>query len=376
MTPIHCRHVAGVSAIFTFVAILLFVLAGCGQQPTPEALVEPTMTPKPTFTSAPKPTDTPTPTVAPTVTPTPTPDANVSPLTGLRVSDPSLLERRVLAVRVGNDPNIRPQDGLSLASIVYEEIMDGWSVTRFTALYLDQDAERVRPVRSARLSSLAIAPQYDAALAHSGASDRIRWLISQATDFVDLDEFFNPPPYAFLAGYDWRGRLYTTTEGLHQHLVKVGKENQSRIEGYTFDATPAQGAPATSIHIPYPDSSIADWRWDSVRRRYLRWTAGEPHLDALTGEQLVADNVIIFYAEHRTTDIVEDMNGATAIDIVMAGAGRAQLCRDGVVQDVRWVQPGPSTLIQYYDEDDNLIPLKPGLTWIQLVPPDYAVTLD
>ncbi|MHB1295647.1 MAG: DUF3048 domain-containing protein [Anaerolineae bacterium] len=370
--PTHQGYYAGLVASL---ALVLFALAGCST-PTPEAQVLPSMTPKPTFTSAPQPTATHTPTATPTVTPTPTPDADASPLTGLHVDDPALLTRRVLAVRVGNDPNIRPQDGLSKASIVYEEIMDGWSVTRFTALYLDWDAERVRPVRSARLSSLAIAPQYDAALAHSGASDRIRWLISQATDFVDLDEFFNPPPYAFLAGYDWRGRLYTSTEGLHEYLTKVGKEGETRIEGYTFDATPAEGEPAETISIPYPTSSEAEWQWDTAGERYLRWTAGQAHLDGLTGDQLAADNVIILYAEHKATDIVEDMNGATAIDIVLSGEGRAQLCRDGVVQEVRWVQSKPSALIRYYDASGELAPLKPGQTWIQLVPPDYVVTIE
>jgi hypothetical protein len=98
----------------------------------------------------------------------------VNSLTGLRVEDPALIRRRVLAARIGNDPNIRPQDGLGLAEIVYEEVMDGWTVTRFTALYLASEAERIRPLRSARLSGLAIAPQYDAVYVHTGASDRVR----------------------------------------------------------------------------------------------------------------------------------------------------------------------------------------------------------
>ncbi|MCD6518380.1 MAG: DUF3048 domain-containing protein [Anaerolineae bacterium] len=309
-----------------------------------------------------------------TPTPTKTPNPNTNPLTGLQVSDPSLLRRRVLAVRIGNDPQIRPQEGLSLADVVFEEIMDGWTLTRFTALYLGSDAERIRPIRSARLSSLAIAPQYDAALVHSGASDKIRWLISQAK-FVDLDQYFHPEPYGILKGYDWRGRMYTSTSKIHEYLRKKGWERETPIKGYVFDPTPPRGKPAQKIHIPYPKLCVVDWTYDADQGRYLRYVQGKPHLDGLTKKQIAADNVIIFYTEHKKTDIVEDSLGSTAIDIVLQGSGRAQICRDGVVIEGIWKSLSPNEPIQYFNKEGNPIPLRPGRTWIQFVPPSYQVTI-
>jgi len=356
-------------------AVLLIAMGACGRRGDTDELpgltdIPATLTPLPTDT--PLPTLTPRPTNTPTVTPTPTRDPHANPLTGLSVEDPAVLNRRPLAVRVGNDPVVRPQDGLGFADVVIEEVMDGWSVTRFTAIFYGEEAERIRPVRSARLSSLSIVPQYDAASVHSGASDHIRWLISQA-DFVDLDEFFHPTPYRYLSGYDWRGRLYTTTSLVHQYLEAKGWERSQPIDGYLFDRTPPEGEPATSVHIPYPSSSIVDWIYDADSGLYLREVAGRPHTEGLTGEQLAAANVIVLYAEHRRTDIVEDVNGATAIDIVVSGEGRAQVFRDGVVQDVRWRQDAPGELIRYYDARGDEVPLKPGKTWIQLVPTDYEV---
>ena len=152
------RRLARGAGGLAFALALVALLAACDGAATPEPTPEPTRTPRPTFTPIPSPTatptvtSTPTPTLTPTTTATPTPDPNVNPLTGLRVDDPVLIHRRVLAARIGNDPNIRPQEGLGLAEIVYEEVMDGWTVTRFTALFLASDAERIRPVRSARLS--------------------------------------------------------------------------------------------------------------------------------------------------------------------------------------------------------------------------------
>jgi hypothetical protein len=368
------------------VALALTVaLVGCGAEEatptvemTPTRALKPTFTPYPTATLAPTATSLPTLTPLPpmpTILPTATPDPNVNPLTGLQVDDPAKLARRVLAVRIGNDPEIRPQDGLGLADIVYEEVMDGWTVTRFTALYLADDVQRLRPIRSARLSSLAIAPQYDAVLVHSGASDHIRWLISQASGFMDLDQYFHAEPYALLAGYDWRGRMYTSVAAIRAYLAKKGLERDTPIAGYTFAETAPQGEPALGIHIPYPRSSTVDWSYDAATSRYLRTAQGAPHLEGLTKQQITADNVILFYTEHRKTDIVEDSLGSTAIDIVMEGSGRAQLCRDGVMLEVRWEQRAPGALIQYYDADGEIAPLKPGKTWIQLVPVDYAVEI-
>jgi hypothetical protein len=373
------------ASIISLVLVLSVLTACSSPTPTPMPTVVPSKTARPTFTPQPSDTPVPTATVVPTSTPipptptptaTPTVDGAISPLTGRRVSDPALLNRRVLAVRIGNDPEIRPQEGLGQADIVYEEIMEGWTITRFTALYLDHNVTRLRPLRSARLSSLAIVPQYDAASVHTGASDRIRYLISKAP-IVDLDQFFNEKPYGVLDGYDWRGRMYTSVENIHAYLRERNLERDTPIKGYTFDPTPpATAQPAVAIHIPYPPLAVVDWGYDKASGRYLRSVQGVPHLEGLTKEQIAADNVIIFYAEHRLTDIVEDVNGAASIDIVMTGSGRAQVCRDGVVVEGRWSHDNPKDLIQYYDASGKLIPLRPGQTWIELVPADYKVPLN
>ena len=275
-------------------------------------------------------------------------------------------------MRVGNDASIRPQEGLGQAEIVYEEVMEGWTLTRFTAIFLANDAERVRPIRSARLVSLAIAPQYDAALVHSGASDKIRWLISQAS-FVDLDQYFHAEPYGVLAGYDWRGRMYTSVEAAHDYLAKQDLERVELIDGYFFAEQAPMGEAATTVHIPYPELCIVDWDYDDESGRYLRRVQGKPHLDGLTGEQIATENIIVLYADHEKTDIVEDSLGATAIDIVLEGSGQVQICRDGVVIQGLWRQSAPGQLIRFYDDEGDPIGLKPGQTWIELVPTDYEV---
>ena len=360
--------VPGVIGILILCAV---IFAGCKPEPTKIAATPTTQATNPTLklTFTEQPTTTPP---KPTVTPSPT--ALVSPLTGLPVKDIALIQRRVIAARIGNDPEIRPQEGLGKADLVYEEIMDGWWDTRFTALFLESEAERIRPLRSARLSSIQIATQYDAALVNTGASDEVRWRLSQ-TKIINLDEYFHSEPYHILSGYDWRGRFYSSTGELRKYMQAKKLETKVIMKSYIFSTVPPKGALALQVNIPYPHSCVVDWKYDAAKGVYLRFAAGEPHLEGLTGEQISASNVVILYTEHRTTDIVEDVNGATSIDIILTGSGHAQVIRDGVVVEGTWKRNADNEPILYYDKQGKVIPFKPGKTWIQLVPTDYKVVI-
>lgn len=360
--------------------LLFFSTIGCsvlsGQEVTPTRLPRwvATSTPLPTLL----PTATPlSPKPSPTVTPTPTRSGNLNPLTGLTVDDPALIQRRPFMVRIGNDPQIRPQSGLDQADLVYEEIMDGWWVTRLTAVYLSRDPEVIGPIRSARLINLELAPQFDAALVHSGASDEIRWRISQS-DIVDLDEYFHSTPYYYVEANDWRGRLFTSGRALREYLNEKGLEKAVPLGGFFFSpegSPPPPGhPPAEDFVIPYPKNSVVEYRYDPSGS-YLRFVQGEPHMDAVSGEQLKAANVIVQHAEHQKTDIVEDSLGTTSINIVLTGEGKIELFRDGVMIQGIWKRGEPREMTQYLNDKGKPLPLKPGNTWIQVVPIDYEVEL-
>ena len=365
--------------IRVLVAALLLLLvaltvAGCQSAPTPSPT--PTRTPRPKLT--PTNTRTPAPVATPTLaaTATPTPNPYVNPLTGQRVSDPALLQRRPIHVRIGNDPVIRPQTGLSQADLVFEEIMEG-AGTRLTAVFLSQDPEAIGPVRSARLVNLELTPQFDAALVHSGASDKTRWLISQSK-IVDLDEFFNPAPYYYLEDRDWRGRLFTSALRIREYLVKRDWEKAVSLRGFTFSpdgAPPPGGTPAQSIAIPYSGASSVEWQYDALAGVYRRLVADKLQVDAGNKQSLTAANVVVIYARHEDTDIVEDSLGATAIRIILSGEGKAVVCRDGVAVAGRWQHDAPEQLMRFVDAAGQPIPFKPGVTWFQIVPLDFAVTM-
>ncbi len=55
----------------------------------------------------------------------------------------------------------RPQFGLSQADVVYEYLMEGYGITRFSAIYYGQPSSQIGPVRSARLINYYMGALYD-----------------------------------------------------------------------------------------------------------------------------------------------------------------------------------------------------------------------
>jgi len=82
------------------------------------------------------------------------------------VQDPAVLQRRPLLVRIGNDPEIRPQSGLSQADMVFEEAIEDFTGTRFTAVIWSKDPDPLRPIRSARLLTIQLGYMFDGVLVH------------------------------------------------------------------------------------------------------------------------------------------------------------------------------------------------------------------
>ncbi len=318
---------------------------------------------------------------APPVTPTPsapplptiTHAENINPLTGLPVDDPAKLKRRPLLVRIGNDVVARPQRGLNSADMVYEELTEWW-ITRFTAIFLSQDPELVGPIRSARLINVQLAPQYGGALAHSGGSDPVRWEISQAP-ITNLDQFYNPDPYYHLPNEGWQTRAVFQPKVARDYMVKKKLEAAVPLQGFLFSDSIDEGEPGENLYIPYTRvTSFAEWHYDATSGQYLRSTLGVPHYDA-DGTQLSAANVIIYFAEHQDTDIVEDSNGGTSIRIIVNGRGPAWFFRDGKLNKGYWQTDGTRTPYFTY-EDGRSYALKPGRTWVEVLPPSYTVGLN
>jgi len=329
--------------------------------------------------------------------------ANINPLTGL-AADPAMLQRRPLVARIGNEQTVRTNKwhaGLSQADLVFEELIDilnnAYANTRFSAVYLGQDPPLLGPIRSGRIINFQMVPMLNAALVFSGGSNGTRWLFEQSP-MINLDEFFNQPAYCYDKNRGYQGRLLTSAQRIREYLRQKNWESSVPLYGFTFSDRAPGGQAITSIALtkaPWPPSAQVAWRYDSASGKYLRYSPlANPHIDAMhpitskwgngsdcvtTGKdveaQISAANVVVLYARHERTNIIEDANNAVSVYIPLTGQGDAHFFRDGVMVQGKWSRKTEQEFWQFTDSAGNALALKPGNTWFEIVPIGYQLDL-
>jgi hypothetical protein len=362
-------------------ALTLLILTACGGigKAAPTSTLAATETSLPTFTPVPTETLTPTPTVTPLypvegLGPSNFP-SNVDPLTGLKVADPSLLERRPLAIKISNLPrSVRPQWGLSLADLVFEYYTEE-GATRFIALFLGNNADTVGPIRSARFFDGNIIRGYKAAFAFGSA-----WY--KVLDRLFSAEYANrlviESPNTPLRRYDPNGYNYLVadTSTLSAYITSKGVENgRQNLDGMFFQLeAPTGGEPGSHLYVRYSGAIYCRWDYDPASGKYLRSvdTATDAsngqneqyalQTDRLNGQTLAFDNVVVIYTLHEYYIVDPEV-----MDIQLLGSGQAYVFRDGQFYDIRWQRNTPDSVLSLTYADGTPFPFKPGTTWFQVV---------
>ena len=388
-----------------FVGILMLLLVACGQSnssPTISATQA-----ESAYTSTPElitPTETATPTLEPTATDTPMPvftplpviygptnfPSGVNPLTGLLVDDPSLLDRRPIAVKINIVPRIlySPPFGLSLADIVFDYYHNS-GYTRFFAIFYGNDAELVGPIRSGRLLDHELIQMYQSLFAYGSADALInqRFFNAPYSDRLILEGAqINCPPTNTnpLCRYGPPGSdlLLGGTAEMSAYAESHGVSNtRQNLDGMLFDGTaPAGGASASQVFVRYSTDDYVRWDYDPASGQYLRFQdsvldsgQGEeyvPLVDRQNDEQITADNVVVIIARHGFYQQPPN----EIVEIFLSGSGSAYAFRDGQVYQVNWNRPTTNSVLFLTNPDGTLFPYRPGITWYQVVGESTSIT--
>lgn len=364
---------------------------------TPEVTFVDTSTPPPATATSPAtaiPTQaaTSTPAATPTdsATATPTMDPNANPFTGLPV-DPAVNARIPILIKVSNSPETRPQSGLSLADVVVEHYSEG-GLTRFTALYHTNTPAKVGSVRSCRLVEIELVVMFGAGVVCSGTSGGVRQEIKASKSWEGSGGDVRKTTWMVsdLGAYECRSQagcklpMFRTADAYAPHnlfgnannalaeLTDRGMNTPTTFNTWAFSAAPVGGRDAVTVVVPYTGGTVS-WQYDDKAGQWARTMVGRPHLDRLSGKQIMASNVLVVYVHHVRTLIQEDAGGSRSIQVQLWGDGPAQVFRDGKVIDGFWYRTGNATGLAFRDRSGNVIPLKPGASWIQLVPLDLPV---
>lgn len=380
--------------IVVFFAILL---VGCGQvnkTPTSQATSTPianTSTPTAIPTDTTTPTFTPTATELPTPTETPTPviygptnfPPNVDPLTGLPVSDPTLLDRRPVAVKVNVVPRYsnRPPWGLSFADIVYDYYHNA-GYSRFFAIFYGNNADLVGPIRSARMLDYELVHMYQSIFAYGSADALInqRLLYADFADRLLLEGYPSPCPPSgsdpFCRYEPNNSDLLLGNTAIMSSLITSWGVSNSRqnLDGMLFDPQlPDAGVQGNQIYVRYSGDNYTRWDYDPSTGNYLRFQdnvydtgQGEeyaPLTDRLNDQQISASNVVVIFARHEYYQQPPN----EIIEIYLSGSGTAYAFRDGQMYQVQWSRPTVNSVLTLTYSDGTPFPFKPGATWFQVV---------
>lgn len=285
-----------------------------------------------------------------------------APLTGLG-SEQRLDSKRPIMVMINNAPPARPQSGISKADLVYEVLAEG-EMTRFLAIFQSQEPEVIGPVRSIRPYFIQIGTGFDAVLVHAGGSQEALETLARS-DYSHLDEIPN-------GRYFWREsfrkaphNLYTKSALLKQAMQDKNMRATAEVPHFLFlsaDAVIRDGEPATRIDLTFHPLNQAGFVYDDQEKKYMRYTAGKPHVDLTDNKQLSATNVLVISAKHR----VLDSEGRRTVDVV--GPGDGYLFQQGKAQKIKWKRSG-GVIRAYADAAlTEELPLLPGNTWVEILP--------
>ncbi|NMB60743.1 MAG: DUF3048 domain-containing protein [Chloroflexi bacterium] len=319
---------------------------------------------------------------------------DVNPLNGLPVSNPENLKYPPLLVSISNfPPTARPQAGLSYCPIIFE-MWIGDGMTRLLGIFYGDFPQQlaepyplddtqttipeasVGPIRSGRLPYEYVRQLFSGYLVMASASQVVADQLSDYSNIFGSD--LSDPNSAMME--------VTQLEALAQSGQK--EVGEATLRGMYFDTrVPEGGKPAHSVWLFYSYLNQIFWRYAESGGTFQRWqdnadaTNFIQATDRLTGEPLQTSNVIILFADH-------DVKSATVIDISLLyiKRGQALLFRDGQKYDIYWTTAseeyekttGKLRPIRFVDAEGNPFPLKPGQTWIEIVPfyTPYWETVD
>lgn len=301
----------------------------------------------------------------------------INPLTGLPVSDPNILNRMPVMVKVSNYPRSgRPHAGLSFADIVFDYYI-GNGTNRFLAVYYGNDSSSIGPVRSGRLVDAELVRLYWGILGYGSADEDTDAYLVQALGerAVSFEEALCP---AF-CGTDTHSVLgvFASSADISAYAKQNGIDpgGTPDLQGMYFDEqVPSGGIPVEQVNILFNYYNRAEWKYDAASGTYLRWIeqmAGDenegdfwmvPLVDRVTGQQLAFDNVVILFAHY-----IENAPSEHEIEVMKNIEGkRAVFYRNGQMFEGQWKVPNDQAPIQFFDSSGNPFALKPGNTWIVL----------
>lgn len=364
-----------------------FGVAGCS---APEAPPSPSPTPTLASSSAP-----PTRPVTPSPSPSPSPSVDTRPrwpLTGQLVKDPALLQRSAVAVKIPDNKNEHPQEGLNEADLVFVQLdgyydAQGYSSTRLMPVYHSQWAVNAAPVRSQRPVDVPLLAPMHAVVGSSGGADWVEKYVAQHADQVNARHVYIKSKGTGAYSVN-RKRIYKTRSGRTEYdralvchpegLAALAKFGPAKAALYlpfcTGDQTPSTltGTAANHVGVAWKgDGYIMGYDYDPATKTYLRSMPWGPHV-LMDGARVTCHNVLVIQARQYRDKLTAGGGGQEPIHGIIEAKGAFTYAHGGKAVKGIWSKAGVAAPFVLTLADGTPLRVAPGRTFVEL-PSDKAV---
>ena len=302
--------------------------------------------------------------------------ADLNPVTGTPIVNPDLLRLPPVFVPLARYPSaFRPSSGHSQAQWVFEMYVNNEESRPILMFYGELPTVPVSRISSAIFGLEELRKQYGGIIIAGGTSKSVL-----DSDIMSLELWYGETGDQLYP--ELPAERYQRIVEKWEPLSTPADPNNLR---YSFDVTPPEGGrDARSLFMRYASTNQILWRYDDGEGRYLRMqnSVEDPQsliadVDASTGEQIGAQNLIILMATHDWVPDQKPEYGLFTVNLNYVASCPALIFRDGKLYHATWTtkseqferESARMRPIRFLDADGNNFPLKPGKTWVHIVMP-------
>ncbi|MDC3278608.1 DUF3048 domain-containing protein, partial [Acidimicrobiia bacterium] len=304
----------------------------------------------------------------------------MSALTGLEIAPELWLKRprRVLAFKIDNNINARPQSGLQEADAVFELLVEG-GMTRFLAFFHDKSSTYLGPVRSARPTDPTVIRPYGGTLVVSGATGGLIPTIRESG--VPVLEETGAPAMFRISNRNAPHNLYADTELVRDVITDKGyyflQPGPEPLYSFGNDQTKWDEG-AARITIKYSEFTTVIWKLgDSSYERFII-DGYAPNKEAVAHNFITQDGNYTDILKTQTVVVIQgplyNDENTTLPSILTVGVGPVTVFNDGKVIEGTWRRNDIREPFTFTDSEQNAIHVPPSTQWVHIVPTNGEIT--
>ena len=255
---------------------------------------------------------------------------------------------------------------------LYEIIVEGYSITRFMAIFNSKMPSKVGPSRSARIPFVRMMQEWGIPFAHYGSAEtgqgNAKSLIESIQPPMRFDGHQGINSQYYYRSNDRKAphNAYFNAEQALEKLPDLEFEKH-----FDFDVVSnVDSKQVSSLSLRYSSYNPVSYKYDRNTNTYKRYIHNEPMMDAETNEQITVRNIIVLHAPHSRVESVSYV----LVDFI--GEGKAEFFVNGYYEEGIWRKNSYESVTKFFDSEGEPIVLLPGNTWIQVVHPNVKIDYE